>query len=764
MNKFSSNNFTKLFLVFLSIVIASVIIICDIGINSLEKGIKLENKKYVDELTKSVADSFNKRIENNINALEIIAMEIGKGSQRVDLESLNKSSEIMEYEHIYILYPNGMLTNGDIEIPLYEDLPEIMEVFEGKNIITRESMKHLGNDGNYEVNNGFTFAVPVYDGNGQVVKAVVACTNADWNKDLSSQSYFDGAVYFHIIDTKGNYVIQANNAYSQELFESDKFKIYSNIYEVIENNVILRDGFTLEDYKRAVEQKEKYVISFCFRADNLPRLAELYPLEYGDLLLILSVAGNATTLHMTNIMQTIVILNIVIVAFFVLLSLVLFLVYKNSRSMALEDSITKGYSNLRFQIEAKEKIEKSPADTYAFLSVNIDRFKIINDMFGTEKGDETLKFVHDKIKQHLKNEELICRSSSDNFDVLIKNRTDSEILKFLSEIVEDIVKVLNEKPENKNYLLSLSVGVYHIDDTSIPIVNIRDRAIIARKKNSDYIVKHICSCGFYSDEERERLREEKEMENKMESALINNEFVVYLQPKVNFKDGKFAGAEALVRWFDKDKGMIPPDKFISFFEKNGFINKLDIYVFEQTCKYIRKWIDAGVEPVPVSINLSRAHLENKDFLKPYVEIQKKYNIPSKLLELELTENLLLENPKEVMDAIKKIHQAGFLCSLDDFGSGYSSLNILKDLDVDIIKLDRAFFRSPDVVEPKEKIIVGEVVSMARQLGMMTVSEGVETEAHVNFLKEIDCDKGQGYFFSRPISEEDFEVLVYGRKL
>lgn len=253
---------------------------------------------------------------------------------------------------------------------------------------------------------------------------------------------------------------------------------------------------------------------------------------------------------------------------------------------------------------------------------------------------------------------------------------------------------------------------------------------------------------------------EKEIENKMQDALKNHEFEVYLQPKVELKGETIAGAEALVRWNDPEYGLISPAEFIPIFEKNGFIVNLDLYMFEQVCGLLQSWIEKGYEPVPVSVNLSHVHLKNPDFLKEFRAIFQKYKLPPKLLEIELTETLVFENLDLLVKVIDQFHEIGFDCSLDDFGSGYSSLNILKDVPVDTLKLDRGFFGSNQQKNDRGGYIVESIIELAKKLKMQTVSEGVETKEQVAFLKKANCDMVQGYVFAKPVPIVDFEKAAF----
>lgn len=227
-------------------------------------------------------------------------------------------------------------------------------------------------------------------------------------------------------------------------------------------------------------------------------------------------------------------------------------------------------------------------------------------------------------------------------------------------------------------------------DPNLPLTQQLDRANVALKNVKDTNDSRLFAFQFYSDLDRLKLMREKDMENRMQDALNAGEFVVYLQPKLSLKDDTISGAEALVRWQDPERGLIPPDEFIPFFEKNRFIVEVDLYVFDQVCSLLRRWLDEGITPVPISVNMSRAHLAKTDFLDAYEAIRKAYGVPPELLEIELTETLVFTNPEALFQVIDQIHRRGYRCSMDDFGSGYSSLNLLKDLRMDTLKLDRAF--------------------------------------------------------------------------
>ena len=257
--------------------------------------------------------------------------------------------------------------------------------------------------------------------------------------------------------------------------------------------------------------------------------------------------------------------------------------------------------------------------------------------------------------------------------------------------------------------------------------------------------------------------EDKKIENDMYRALKKREFKVYMQPKVDLQTGVLSGAEALVRWDHPELGLMGPDKFIPMFEKNGFIVNLDKYVFEEVCSNMSRWIKAGYDVVPVSVNVSRLHFLNSNFVSEYNKIKKKYRISDDLIEIEITESVVFSNNnEEVFTVMKEFRNEGFEISMDDFGSGYSSLGLLKEMPIDTLKLDKLFLNN--IEEYSSQIIVGNIINMAKNLNLNVVSEGVETYMQVDFLRDIGCDMAQGFIFAKPEPMDEYEELIKKGKI
>lgn len=428
--------------------------------------------------------------------------------------------------------------------------------------------------------------------------------------------------------------------------------------------------------------------------------------------------------------------------------------------LAFVDPVTGGRNRTSFEIDGGGAIRSALPGTYVLVWLDIQKFKVINDFFGVETGDKVLRHVYETVLEHLEEGEYVARLAADSFNILLRSSEKKELEERLNHMAEAINRL--EEFQSRKYMLLFSAGLYPIDDPSLPLIQIQDRANIARKNISSAADHRLCACLFYSEQDRLRSLRDKDMENRMHSALQRGEFIVHLQPKQALASATIAGAEALVRWKASEAGLIPPNEFIPLFERNGFIVDLDLYVFGKVCALLRKWLDKNVTPVPISVNMSRAHLVDQDFLKRYEEIRQQYDVPAALLDIELTETLVFENPQMLIHFIDRIRAHGYQCSIDDFGSGYSSLNILKDIKVDTLKLDRAFFSNELTERPREQDVIISVIDLAKKLCMITVAEGVESPRQVDFLRKAACDMVQGYVFSRPVSVPDFERMAFGR--
>lgn len=423
--------------------------------------------------------------------------------------------------------------------------------------------------------------------------------------------------------------------------------------------------------------------------------------------------------------------------------------YKAQNSVNLEDilkdeelrSVLKRTSKIHNFRRSINNLLYSCSKEVGFIQFDIRKFKIINDIYGERFGDEVLDFIVKKLEECCRNEKLFINLRSDVFMVVTEYDEEEELVEFINKLDHEISSF-------KDVKLQLSYGVYTVEDESMELRQMEDRAAIARKAAKNNIVTNIV---FYKEQFKESLYNRKFIEESIQTAINERQFMMYLQPKYSISKNEIIGAEALVRWYHPERGMIFPNQFIPIIEENGFIRKVDYYIWEEACRFVRKCIDSGMETCPVSVNVSRIHLQDNECISVLDDLIKSYDIPKRLLELEITETA---DDQQISLKALELKDEGFKLLMDDFGSGYSSLNILLETPFDVIKLDKKFIENM-MVSDKGKLILEHIVLMAEKLNLGLLAEGVETKEQIEVLQSIGCDQVQGYYYAKPMPEREF---------
>lgn len=418
------------------------------------------------------------------------------------------------------------------------------------------------------------------------------------------------------------------------------------------------------------------------------------------------------------------------------------------------DHLTGVYQYPYFREKAQLLLDEADDRKYAVVYTDFSDFKYINDVFGYSYGDSILSCYGKILMEGLDSDELCGRVNADNFVLLLKYTEPEDVAR--RQRKADIKMRDYMQTTYHHQVLSTNCGICCLEAVKevLTIGGYVDRANLARGTvkngtNPNYM--------YYNEELRNHLMEEKNVESKMHKALENHEFIVEYQPKVNLKTGKIASAEALVRWKINGETIMPPDSFISTFERNFTINLLDQYVMEEVCKWLREMLDKGKRVLPIAVNVSRLQFYDAHFIEKYVEIRDRYQIPHDLIEIEFTESIVFDN-NNLLSVIKELKKHDFRCAIDDFGKGYSSLSLLKNLPVDYLKIDQYFFKEGED-KKRDLALVQGIIEIVHKLQMKTIAEGIESKEQVEQLKEMGCDYIQGYIYYRPMGESDFEALL-----
>ncbi len=415
------------------------------------------------------------------------------------------------------------------------------------------------------------------------------------------------------------------------------------------------------------------------------------------------------------------------------------------------DFLTGIYGQQKFYQATRELLDQRAGANFAFIHFDIDRFRIINTLYGSKEGDRLIHFVAGPIRKVMTayGRGTYGRLGGDVFGMCVPYEDGAAIYHILEGIRAEIRK------HSVHYYLETCAGIYLVDDPDMEVAAMHDNAEIAAAQcKGQYMVHDV----LYTEEIGQKVLREQHIIDEMDAALAEQQFIVYFQPKYQLKKMAPYGAEALVRWKKPSGEIVLPNEFIPIFERNGFITKLDYYVWEKVCQFIDSELSQGRNPAPISVNVSRVNLYNPDFMDSLIDLIHRYHIPPHYLNLELTESVFSEDAELIQRAVNYLHDAGFTILMDDFGSGYSSLNILKDVDLDVLKIDMKFFSKGNTAEKGAKIIEA-VIRMAESLDMMVIAEGVEEKHQVDFLNDLGCDYIQGYYFGRPMSQDQYEKLT-----
>lgn len=419
---------------------------------------------------------------------------------------------------------------------------------------------------------------------------------------------------------------------------------------------------------------------------------------------------------------------------------------KALRDLAEHDTVTGLLNKDAFSRNVQQVLKNAHSCQYVMNVMDVDNFKLVNSLFGYDAGNSFLKYLANNLNAEInKIDGICCRIYADIFAYFCKY--DTNFISFMKEANERLMA----KSPIPIELISRT-GRYIIDDTTLSIGVMMDRAMLA--KNSCKGIYGMVD-AYYATSMYDVILKEQEIVAGMKKALESEEFEIYLQPQINYVTKKLIGSEALVRWIHPIKGLLTPMSFIPIFERNGFISKLDLYVFNKVCKLLKRWDLKDCDNFHISVNLSRLSLYDARFIQQIIETIDKYGLNPKFIRFEVTESYFMGNVEQLFIGIIKLQEHGFKIEMDDFGSGYSSLNILSDMPVDVIKIDMRFLMGDDARERRWKIL-GSIIELIKNLDLLVIAEGIEKVEQADYLVSLGCENMQGYLIKEPIPVEDFE--------
>ncbi|ONI48139.1 hypothetical protein AN643_03120 [Candidatus Epulonipiscioides saccharophilum] len=698
----------------------------------------------LNEITLKQQSELNETVDSNMELINLLSISLASANENVDQFIIPEYASIFQsissMNNIYIIDNNGHGTLLNTNEPYTVDeqtLQKVKNTLENEYYISTPIMSEVLNE---EV---LLLIAPIIT-NQNIEGYVVGEYNIAKFIKKFSISFENGHIL--IVDNSGDIIIE-------NMPKNDRSA--ENLLEVLED-----PDLTNEVLRNIMDRKPMSILTTIdqIALEKNIKVGQLHPLDFNEWFLLNIVPERTINNFTYDIMNETNILTSSIVLFLILLVIMSCLKQKNTydaiHMLAYYDELT-GLPNLvKFKIEAVRLLSSNKDKEFSIIKLDILNFKAINELYGYETGNEVLRALAEVVHNQDVENYFCAKVDVDEFLLL----GPSEIFE---ELKDDPNLNSNKFKEAVSIIPSHDIkilyGRYIIEREDIDIAKIIANVNIAHQKAK--ATKNLYFCD-YDEKFKKNMLKATSITNKMKTALENKEFKVVLQPKYNTITEKAIGAEALVRWIEDDGHVFFPDEFIPLFENNGFITRLDKYMLSEVCKLINAWTDAGITPLPVSVNFSRIHLDNPNFPQEINNILATYNVDPQYIEVEITESTILENELRFINMLKSFKDSDIEVAIDDFGYGYSSLGFLKDFDVSIIKLDKSFF-SLDVNNRKSHIVIENIINMLKQLSITVVVEGVETKEQLDFLKSTDCDIVQGYYFSKPIPIKDFNKNILG---
>lgn len=711
--------------------------------NILKKSIT-QNREHIKEVTLQISNNIGNEIKNCMSELNFISSKVKiDENNKISIEKNILSNEIKEsvFKEILVIDIEGKVINTSGEEIFLNESKILKTISKEKNKSVSEPIKS-------ELANGkvILYSIPIIE-NNEILGVICGVYNTKLIENQLSQGIYKNKGFSYIINKSGDI-----------LFSTNKNKEHSNLYNDFDKN-------SVDSIKN--EYKENRYFSIKCNMQGKENYLEFTKIYDSNWYAVTAIASEDIFLEAQENINIIII--IITLAIFLCLSISLYIsrIHKTNEKkildMAFKDELTGLMNYKKFILTVEDTLLKYKNRHYVLVCFDIDKFKLTNDIYGYKIGDEiiriiskNLQYYFEDIQCYFKDDVILGRLNGDVFGLLIEIKENEFNIAQLAEFIKKkIGNIESTKNFNLEINVDLSIGIYNIENEEINIKKIVDNAGMARLKAKENRYENYVVFDEKMSKQKKKIIQ---MEIDLFSAVKNKEFYLFYQPKFNINTDKIVGSEALIRWMHPDIGMVSPVEFIPLAEKTRLINNIGQWVFEEVCIRLRGWIDEGIEVVPIAINLSRVELYQQDLVDMLKFGIYKYKIDPKLIEIEITESTALNDTEFINEKIAEIKLLGMKVAMDDFGTGNSNLSSLKDMQIDVLKLDRSLLQDIENND-KTKLMVKSILDLSKNLSLYTVCEGVENISQVEILKNIGCEIIQGYVFSKPVEVEQYKKLL-----
>jgi diguanylate cyclase (GGDEF)-like protein len=729
-------NITWILLVFLVILVLSYFYV-----GYVKELIYQNVYQNIKELSQQTATQLNQSITEQKKFVQIMVESIDRGYFETPEEIFDRFVIDLENYHftrLVILDKQGNGTTSDGHV--VSNYPNMQEFFEQQEVYVSENRPSTVSDNQVNIYSK-TFTLK---GEEKVLMATI--NTADYQEILLRRLFGKGGTY--LINNDGTVLIDSFN----NIKESN-----ANIYDYIKNKYTPttdKEKQKIDEMAKAIKNKQTGTLDAKLGEDTY--FIHYEKVNINDWYVVTTAADD--TIASELIRLVVISLGLCLLVNLVIIAITIYIDFSNQKQnrklykVAYIDPVTLLGNEAFFKENGAIYLQNHTNKNEYVVTLDINKFKALNNLYGYEFCNEILETLGRKLVAILPADNITCRISNDIFATVFTYK------KQVSQLLDKIYRELSYVTiRDINVHLNLAIGAYTIKSQDTDINKILDKSYMARAQ-----IKGQYHSNFYLFDERleKELMIEQEIEACMEEALNHQEFTVIYQPKTFTSNEKMSGAEALIRWCRKGE-IISPSKFIPLFEKNKFILKLDLYIFEQVCKDLANWREKYDYMPTISINVSKEHFVEENFINKYAEICKKYNIETSSIDLEITESATIDSNIDILKVMNYIKKQGFMLSIDDFGTGYSSLSMLQNMPIDIIKIDKAFVDKADL--QTDDNMINYIMFMAERLGIRTIVEGVENKEQMEYVRRIGCDIIQGYYYSKPITKEEFEKYFIKNK-